>query len=233
VDNLSTNNKHLNNDCQEDFCYNFSMEKYILDANLFFNMEAGIGLGEKTNDVINEIICYGTKLKGRAELLMPPSAVDEFLSFFPNKEQPQLKKLLSVIVVRSPDKNRQNFSSMVFYQLIDEIRKRSYRGLNLGEEEIEKAGRLLMGQKELNKKDFEIKIGAVIKKFRERYRQATRTGFLDSVTDLDLIVLAKETDGFLVSADEGAVYWGRVFGVKEVRPPAFRARLDSLLGRQE
>ena len=83
------------------------------------------------------------------------------------------------------------------------------------------------------KEDFEIKIGSVIKNFRDRYRVATRTGFIDSVADLDLIVLAKEIDGFLVSADEGAVRWGRVFGIKEVLPSAFRSRLDSLLHHQE
>ncbi len=91
----------------------------------------------------------------------------------------------------------------------------------------------MQGGEKLDKKDFEIKIGSVIKNFRNRYRIATRTGFIDSVADLDLIVLAKEVDGFLVSADEGAIRWGRVFGIKEVLPSAFRPRLDSLLGHQE
>ena len=72
-------------------------------------------------------------------------------------------------------------------------------------------------------------IGKFIKSFRERYRQATRFGFLDSTTDLDLIVLTKELDGFLVSTDEGVVSWGRVFGVKEISPSALKGRLDALL----
>lgn len=242
MDNLSTNNKHLNNNCQAVF-YNLkiehnrfiinSMEKFIIDANLFFNMEAGVRLGNKTDQVIKQIVNYSKKLKKKAEFIMPPSAVNEFLSFFKNKNQPLIKDLLSVVVVRSPNKNQLNFSAMVFYQLVDEIRKRSYRGLNLGEEEIKKAGRLMLGKNELSKKEFEIKIGAVIKNFRNRYRLATRTGFLDSVADLDLIVLAKEVDGFLVSADDGVIYWGRVFGVKEVILPAFRQRLESLVGHQE
>jgi len=209
------------------------MERFILDANLFFNMEAGFDLGKKTDEVIDKITSYAEKLKGRVEFIMPPSAVDEFLSFFENKNQPQIKKLLSVIINRSPNRNKPSFPAGVFYQLIEEVRSRSYRGLNLGEEEIEKAAQLMVGAGRLEKKEFEMKVGPVIKNFRSRYRLATRTGFIDSMADLDLIVLAKEVDGFLVSADAGAVRWGRIFGVKEVRPAAFCLRLESLLHHPE
>lgn len=209
--------------------YNRLMERFVLDANLFFNMEAGLELGKKTGEVIDNITNYAQKLKNKAGFFMPPSAIKEFLSFFENKNQPVIKRFLSTIIIRSPNKNQLKFPAPVFYQLIDDIRKRSYQGLNLGEEEIEKAGQLMMREKKLDKKEFQIKIGVVIKNFRQRYRQAARAGFLDSVTDLDLIVLAKEIDGFLVSTDEGVINWGRSFGVKEVMPPAFRLRLDSLL----
>ena len=231
MDNLSTNNKHLNIDCQEDFFVIInSMERYVLDANVFFNMEAGINLGKKTDEVINQIVNYGKKLKKKVEFLMPPTAIEEFLSFFTDKKQPHINTLLSIITARSPNKSQLLFPALSFYHLVDEIRKRSFRGLNLGEEEIIKAGKLMVGEKKPDKKEFEIKIGSVIKNYRKRYRQATRTGFLDSVADLDLIVLTKEVDGFLVSSDDGVIYWGRIFGVKEVAPPAFRPRLDFLLG---
>ncbi len=88
---------------------------------------------------------------------------------------------MSVLTIKAPDYGRLTLPAMVFYQLIEEIRQRSYRGLNIGEEEIKKAGELMMNVGKLNKKDFQIKIGEVIKKFRERYRQATRFRFLDSV----------------------------------------------------
>ena len=73
----------------------------------------------------------------------------------------------------------------------------------------------MLNKNNLSTKDFQIQIGSVIKKFRERYRQATRFSFLDSLADLDLIVLTKEIDGNLVSSDEGVILWGRKFGVKE------------------
>ena len=208
------------------------MEKYILDTSLFFNMEAGFSLGKNTNKVITNLINYAEKLKGKIDFLMPPGVVEEFLSFFEDKKQERIKKLLSLIIIKSPDTNKIELPAAIFYRLIADVRKRNYQGLNLGEEEINKAGRLMQGLENLSKKDYEIKIGTIIKNFRSRYRQATRTGFLDSVTDLDLIILTKEVEGFLISADEGVISWGRFFGVKEVRPPSFRPRLESLLDRR-
>ena len=215
------------------------MEKYILDTNLFFNMEAGLGLGKKTEEIIINLtnIISRLKKKKKAEFFMPPSIVSEFLGFFPayrqageNKEQLFLKNFLSVIVIKSPEKSKISFPSTVFYQLIEDIRARSYRGLNISEEEIESAGRSMMKEKDLGKKDFQIKIGATIKNFRSRYRNATRTGFLDSVADLDLIVLAIEQGAFLISTDEGVLNWGRLFGVKEMPSLVFQKRLEALLG---
>jgi hypothetical protein len=207
------------------------MEKFILDTNVFFNMEAGLGLGEKTEDVIVGLTDKIVKLKKnkKAEFLMPPRAVEELLGFFENKDQAFLKNFISQITVKSPDGSKTSFSSSVFYKLVEDIRLRSYRGLTIGEEEIVNSARLMSGSGELSKKDFEIKVGAVVKKFRERYRNATRTGFLDSLTDLDLIVLAVEQDASLVTTDEGVLVWGRTFGIKEMPSGVFRKRLEDLL----
>lgn len=204
------------------------MDKYVLDTNLFFNMQAGLGMGEKTQDVVVKITNLAKKIKKekKGEFFMPPSAINEFLSFFEEKKQPFIEDFLSIITIKSPDYGRLSFSAQVFYRLVEEVRQRSYRGLSIGEELIKEAGRLMMGKEQLIKKDFEIKIGEVIKRFRERYRQATRVGFLDSVADLDLIVLTKEIDGFLVSTDEGLLRWGRFFGIKELPASVWRRRME-------
>jgi len=160
---------------------------------------------------------------------MPPRIVEEFLSFFEKKDQEFIKNFLSVINIKSPNPSTINFSSQIFYRLVEDIRNRSYRGLNIAEEEIVRAGESTIGQKTKSKKDFQIFIGKFIKNFRNRYRNATRTGFLDSVADLDLIVLSKEIDGFLVTSDEGVLSWGRVFGIKEMPVSIFQKRLEDLL----
>jgi len=190
-----------------------------------------LSLGNKTEDVVVNLTktILGLKKNRSASFFMPPRAVDEFLSFFEEKNQGFIKNFLSAINVESPDLTKASFSASIFYKLVDDVRGRSYRGMNIAEEEIEKTAVDFSGKKIDIKKDFQIAIGGFIKKFRERYRNATRTGFLDSVTDLDLIVLAKQKDGFLVSTDEGVLHWGRVFGVKEIPASVFVKRLQSLL----
>jgi len=207
------------------------MESFILDTNLFFNIGAGLEMGKNTEEIVVKLTEIIKKLKknSKASFYMPPRIVDEFLSFFENKEQVFIKDFLSTINVQSPNASKIDFSSNIFYKLVEDIRNRSYRGLNIAEEEITKAGEMTSGKKFESKKDFQIEIGKFIKNFRDRYRNATRTGFLDSVADLDLIVLSKEVDGFLVTSDEGVLSWGRTFGIKEMPASIFRKRLEGLL----
>lgn len=206
------------------------MERYILDTNLFFNMEAGVGLGEKTEAVVVNLTqsIRENKKQKPTEFFMPPRIIEEFLSFFDNKEQLFIKEFLGEITAKSPHIDSLSFPASIFYKLIEDVRNRSYRGLQVGEEEIKKAGSLLLGSGNLDKKEYEIRVGPALKAFRERYRQATRFGFIDSLADLDLIILAKETDGFLVSADEGVIHWGRVFGIKEMSPAVFGKKMKDL-----
>ncbi len=201
------------------------MQPYILDTNLFFNMQAGLLFGATTEEVMKNITLCGSHVK----LYMPPRIVEEFLSFFENKEQEIIKKLLAEITVKSPNIDSFQFPASVFYTLVDDIRNRSYRGLRTGEEEIEQAAHAFMGVQSPTKMEFQKKVGVQIKGFRDRYRQATRVGFLDSVADLDIIVLAKELDGVVVSTDEGLLKWSRLFGVKEMSVSVFGQKMAALV----
>lgn len=198
------------------------MEKYVLDTNIFFNMEAGLNLGKNTQEVVEKITAVAKDLQQsqRAVFYMAPRIVDEFLGFFDNKEQDFIQKFLATIVVKSPDLTHQLLPPNVFYLLIDDIRARSYRGLSIAEEEIQKAAQSFMNTENMSKKDFQIKVGVHIKSFRDRYRHATRFGFLDSLADLDTIMLAKELSGTIISTDEGVLQWARLFGVREIPPRA-------------
>jgi uncharacterized protein len=207
------------------------MESFILDTNLFFNISAGLEMGKTTEAIVKKLTETIKKLKknSKASFYMPPRIIDEFLGFFDDKNQEFIKNFLSVIDIKSPNPSIIDFSSQIFYRLIENVRERNYRGLNIAEEEIIKTGETMSGKKNESKKDFQIAIGKFIKTFRDRYRNATRTGFLDSVADLDLIVLAKELDGFLVTSDEGVLSWGRIFGIKEMPASVFQKRLEDLL----
>jgi len=206
------------------------MKRYVIDTNLFFNMGSGLGYGKRTEEVVCALtkVAKGARENGTFELLAPPRVVEEFLSFFEDKNQSFIKEFLTVVTVKSPEASSLSLPASVFYEFVGDIRTRSYRGLRIGEEEITRAGRSFVGSPALSAQDFQKKIGEFVKSFRDRYRNATRTGFLDSLADLDLILLAKEQDASLVSADEGVVKWGRLFGVKEATPEVFGLHLKDL-----
>lgn len=203
---------------------------YVLDTNLFFNMEAESGLGTNSKEVMRAICDYALSLGGSTvQFYMPPAIADEILTFLPSTDE-TLKKLFSVVQIKSPAISNMKFSAEVFYTLVKDIRDRSYRGLNIAEEELVHAVKGMAG-KQLSHIEHQKEIGQYITKLRERYRNATRTKFLDSTADLDLIVLAQELDGSVVSSDEGIMIWARLFGVKETRPQFLKDQLEALLHR--
>lgn len=205
------------------------MQSYVLDTNLFFNMEAGISLGDKTEQVVRTVTESIQNQKNTAEFFMPPRVVEELLSFFEDKEQGFLKDFISAITVKSPQVSRITFPAEVFYSLVEDIRNRSYRGMQVAEEEIGKAGKTMIDQKSLSTKDFQMRIGSVVRTFRDRYRRATRFGFIDSLADMDLIALAQEQEAFLVSTDEGVIKWARMFGVREMRADVWGRKMEKSL----
>ena len=205
------------------------MEKYVLDTNLFFNMEPGLGLGGKTNEVLEAATKGFVRLKKdkKTLFLMPPSVVKEIKSFF-EEESDILKNFLAEITIKSPNISQTTFPASLFYTLVEEIRDRVSRGLVVAEDELYKAVSSLAPVELKNKQEIQIKAGVFTKSLRDRYRQLTRARFLDSVADLDLIVLAKEEEAYLVSTDEGVVFWGRRFGVKEMDPEVFGKKISRL-----
>ena len=201
---------------------------YVLDTNLFFNLEADSGLGKNANEIMQAIYEYARTLGPHGvHFYMPPAILDEIVTFVPESDE-VLKKLISVVQIKSPDTSNSSFSAQVFYTLVEEIRHRSYRGLNIAEEELHAAVRDMTG-KQLGHIEYQKEIGQHINKLRERYRNATRVKFLDSVADLDVIVLAKELDGSVVTSDEGIMIWARLFGVKETKPQFLKEQLETLL----
>ena len=110
---------------------------------------------------------------------------------------------------------------------MNEVRVRNYEGLKIGEDVVWEAAKKTFNTS--NKSRFQKEVGQLISKFRERYRNATRHKFLDSIPDLDLILLAYELNATIVSSDEGVVLWGRNLGIKELPPDFLKERLFLLL----
>lgn len=209
------------------------MQTYILDTNLFFNMDGDMGFGNKTEEIIRNITTVMKTLtdNNKAQFLIPPRIAEEILSFFEQKDQQFLKDFFASLTIKSPDLHTMTIPATVFAQYVEENRTRAYRGMTVAEEEIQKAGTMFMGKEMLGKKEFQMTIGAIIKGFRDRFRNATRVGYIDSLGDLDLIMLAKEQEAAVVTTDEGVLRWARICGVKEIPASVWGQKMKMLLER--
>lgn len=205
------------------------MEFFVIDTNFFFNLQDNKDFGEKPEKVIENFTKKILPLKKtqKAQFFMPQRIADEFLSFFEGTPI-FVKKFFSAVSIKTPDISSLSFDAQVFYMLVEEARFRSYRGLQIAQEEVVLCAEKFIDSKKMDKKTFQKTLGPNIKKLRERYRQATRYGFLDSQADLDLIVLAKELDATVITSDEGVLKWGRFFGIKELPVKLIKERLEDL-----
>lgn len=206
------------------------MNTYILDTNIFFNLQIESELGNNPHEIMQSVTHYARVLRQaqKAAFYMPPLIVEELYSFVDTSD-PVMRELVSELTVKAPEKDSMTFSAAVFYDLVQDIRNRSYRGLQVAEEELSHAVKDMSGSTEMDHISYQKAIGGHITRLRDRYRNATRVKFLDSVADLDIIALAKELDGIVVSADEGVIQWARKFGVREVYPHVLKLQLESLL----
>ena len=206
------------------------MNTYIIDTNILFNMEASMGLGPTTKEILQNLVkILPLAKKNNEELLMPPAIVQEIESFFDNQDDALLKAFLGFVTVRSPSYHDNAFSGDLFNDLIEDYRSRAYRGMKVSEEEIIKAAETFMGKEVLPQKDFQKSVGKIISSLRDRYRNATRTGTIDSPADFDLIMLAKESDGNLITTDEGIIAWSRKIGVTEMSAQVFGKKMRAYL----
>jgi len=206
------------------------MNTYVLDTNILFNMEAQLGLGNSTKEILENLVkILPIAQKQQEVVVVPPAIVQEMESFFDNQDGSVLKAFLGFVTVRSPSVCDISISGAIFNTLIDDYRSRAYRGMKVSEEEITKTAEMFMGKEVLPQKEFQITIGKIVTSLRDRYRNATRTGTIDSQADFDLIMIAKESQGALVTTDEGVKLWARKIGVTEMSSQVFGKKMRAYL----
>ena len=211
------------------------MDFYVLDTNLFFNFEPGIGLSQKTEETIRLMtkIAITMQEQNKGSIILSPKIVEEILSFFDDKNQPFLKEFFSAVRIQSPDTGMVTLPTHAIGLLIEETRQRGKRGLQVAIEEIEKTAQAFTGTTQMPRPDFQKKVGEFIRTLRDRHRQATRVGFIDSLADFECILLAKQLNGTLVTTDEGLLHWAREFGVREMPAAVFGQKVRDFLPHQE
>jgi len=190
------------------------MERLILDTSVFTNPDVYAQFGETAQAAIETFVGLARRVDAR--FYMPTSVYEELGKV---KDIGALAAdFESVVRIRSPRKFSLMIPGGVLYEFIEEVRTRIDRGLRIAEELTKMAGQSGETQD----------MGPLINQLRGRYREALRQGILDSKEDVDVLLLAYELDGVLVSGDEGMRKWADKVGIQIVSPRNLRRILANL-----
>lgn len=198
-------------------------QRYVLDTSAFTNAVEGgdkvtVGFIKKLTKLVQEarvnlnISCY----------IPIPTIYDELqLSFKRLKVTPELiTEVDTWFVKKTPNRYEVKIPAQIFYDYITDIRERINKGLRVSEEAVKVA---------IKEDDH----GPVINTLRDKYRSALREGILDSKEDFDVLLLAKEMDATVVSADEGIRKWAERLGLKYIEAKKFPIVLEEFLESAE
>lgn len=187
------------------------MERFVLDTSVFTNPDVFRQFGEDSLQAIRGFLALAKRVN--AEFYMPGSVYEELRLMKDLGElAPQYE---SIVLMRSPRKFSLMVPSEILYEFIEEVRYRIDKGLRIAEESTKMAGQTA-------------DMGKLITRLREKYREALRQGILDSKEDADVLLLAYELDGVLVTGDDGMRKWADKVGIKIVNPRNFRGILENL-----
>jgi hypothetical protein len=184
--------------------------RVVLDTSLFVNPEVRTSLGRNPTEAISNFLEIAKQLPS-LEFYMPPSVFEELMNFVERERLPA--ELLVYLNQKSPKRYELSTPAFLLYELIEDIRERINKGLRVAEVAVRNTA--ARGTDE------------VIKDLRRKYREALREGIIDSKEDVDLILLARELDALLVTADQGVSKWADKLGIKWLFPEKFKEYLEA------
>jgi len=187
-------------------------ECFIIDTSIFTNPDVYITFGRTPTTALKNFLKLIVKLES-PNFYMPPSIYQELMDFVDIDKIP--KDLQVRIFQKPPMKYEMNVPSFLLYELIEDVRHRIDKGLRVAEQAV----REVINENEPD----------TINNLRRKYRSALREGIIDSKEDVDLILLARELDGILVTADKGIMTWADKLGIRYVESRNLRGIINSLI----
>lgn len=166
------------------------------------------------------------------EFYITPRMLEELRSFLLRNgcEQDDVEQLSLWLIVKSPASLEAKIPAYIMYSYIDELRKRIDKGLRVAEKAVRKAAEK---SRENSVEKLDAVVGPLIRELREEYRLALRHGIVDSTVDFEIVLLAVELEGIIVSSDEGIRQLCDLLGIRVMRPADFYRLIDSRLASLE
>ena len=184
--------------------------RLVLDTSVLTNPDTRGQFGESVAQALEGLLACARPLTSRLELFMPPSIRAELETFIPDEAMPADFEL--VVSLRAPNRYGVVVPGFLLYELIEDIRARIDRGLRVAERAV---------------RETHADVDAAVKRLRERYREALRSGLLDSREDVDVILLASEIGGAISSSDAAVTTWAEKLGIRLIEPKHLRRTLES------
>ena len=166
----------------------------VLDTSMFSDPQSRKWLGTSTASSVNTFLKLASYAKD-LRFFMPRSIRDELV----NLAGTEIPLLDTQVTIKSPSIYEMNIPSALFYEFLEDLRSRFDKGLRVTEDVIRKD--------QHKNEDEKIRI------LREKYRSALRDGIVDSKEDFEVILLAKELRGTVVTADKGLQKYADKIGV--------------------
>ncbi len=188
----------------------FSKGKVVLDTSLFVNPDVRKYFGDTPTEALEGFLFLAAQVP-ILDFYMPPSIFKELLNFI--QKDRISGDLLVVLHQKPPSRYELSCPAFLLYELIEDIRERINKGLRVAESAVR--GVAEKGER------------AIVQELRRKYREALREGIIDSKEDVDLILLARELDALLVTADQGVIKWAEKLGIKWLFPEKFHDYLVS------
>ncbi len=155
--------------------------KIVLDTSLLVNPEAYVYFAQDISAAVKEFASL-TQLHG-FEIYIPMAVFKELSNFIPEKE---LGILRSQAIVRNPDLYNLQVPAAIFHTFVHKLRQRVNKGLHIAEKAIQRDN-----------------VPENVRWVRQHYREALRSGIVDSTEDLEVVLLAKEVQAIVLTEDQG------------------------------
>ncbi|MBE8539927.1 RNA ligase partner protein [Geoglobus acetivorans] len=158
-----------------------------------------------------------------------PSVYSELVSFMKRYgcEKEVFVKLDTWLIKKTPNRFEVKIPAEIFHEYITTVRQKINKAMRVAEEHIWESS--AVGLKYERKDEVRDEVGDIISRFRDKFREVTRHGVLDSSPDLDVLLLAKELDAAVVSSDEGIKKWAEKMGLRFVEAKMFPRMLREYL----
>lgn len=189
-----------------------SPQPIVLDTSVFTNPTVAQSFGPTTETAIRIFLDRARPLTQQVRFYMPPSVLAELETFTGADGLPE--DIEYILHLRAPRRDRITVPGSYLYELIDDVRHRIDRGLRVAERAV----------REVQPSS----VDKTIARLRDRYREALRTGLLDSAEDLDVILLAHELGAAVCSADRGLMRWAERIGLRLIAPQRLRGMLERI-----